>query len=52
MTMATMNDALAGAPGKGRKFGRDLAGLAVISSALVPMPPALPRCTSASPIRC
>jgi branched-chain amino acid transport system permease protein len=30
MTMATMNDALAGAPGKGRKFGRDLAGLAVI----------------------
>nr|WP_018237442.1 branched-chain amino acid ABC transporter permease [Ensifer sp. BR816] len=30
MTMATMNDTLAGARGKGRKFGRDLAGLAVI----------------------
>ncbi|OAP40153.1 branched-chain amino acid ABC transporter permease [Sinorhizobium glycinis] len=28
--MATMNDALAGAQGKGRKRGRDLAGLAVI----------------------
>ncbi|AWM28531.1 MAG: branched-chain amino acid ABC transporter permease [Sinorhizobium fredii] len=30
MTMATMNDALAGAHGKGSKLGRDLAGLAVI----------------------
>ncbi len=30
MTMVTMNDALEGSHRKGRKFGRDLAGLAVI----------------------